>query len=142
MHNITILSPLFALALWTSLVLVQIPIARFRSAFKHEIAAEDFKYGESSLVPAYVSIPNRNYMNLLELPVLFYVVCLLIYVTEITSQTMLTVAWSYVALRVLHSAIHLTYNHVIHRLVVFAASNFLLIALWVLAALEVFASPL
>lgn len=140
MHDIAILYPVFALALWTSLVLVQIPIARFRSAFKREIVADDFKYGESSSVPAHVSIPNRNYMNLLELPVLFYVGCLLIYVTGGASQTMVTVAWLYVALRVVHSVIHLSYNHVIHRLMVFAVSNFVLIALWVLAALKVFSN--
>jgi hypothetical protein len=142
MQNIAILYPIFALALWTSLVLAQIPIARFRSAFKHEIVRDDFKYGESSSVPAHVSIPNRNYMNLLEMPVLFYIVCLLIYVTGAASQIMVIVAWSYVALRVLHSTIHLSYNRVIHRLIVFAASNFVLIALWVLAALKVFANAL
>jgi hypothetical protein len=93
-------------------------------------------------VPAHVSLPNRNYMNLLEMPVLFYIVCLLIYVTGGASQIMVIVAWLYVALRVVHSAIHLSYNRVIHRLIVFAASNFVLIALWVLAALKVFANAL
>ncbi|NJM48470.1 MAG: hypothetical protein HC860_21745 [Alkalinema sp. RU_4_3] len=140
MNNIAILYPVFALALWTSLVQVQIPIARFRSASKREVTAEDFTYGESSSVPKPVSIPNRNYMNLLEMPVLFYVVCLLIYVTDSTSQTIVTIAWVYVALRVLHSIIHLSYNHVIHRLIAFAASNLILIALWVLAALKVFSN--
>jgi len=138
MHSSTVLYPVFALALWTSLVLLQIPIARFRSAFKREVVANDFKYGESSSVPLHVIIPNRNYMNLLELPVLFYVVCLLIYVTGITSSNMVTVAWVYVALRVVHSLIHLSYNHVVHRLVAFAVSNLVLISLWVLAALKVF----
>lgn len=138
MLKTAILYPIFALALWTSLVLLQIPIARFRSALKREIVADDFKYGESASVPAHVSIPNRNYMNLLELPVLFYVVCLLIYVTGSASQAMVTVAWVYVALRVLHSVIHLSYNHVIHRLVVFAASNAVLATLWVLAGLKIF----
>jgi len=140
MHNQSILYPIFALALWTGLVLIQIPIARFRSLYRREIVADDFKYGESDSVPMYVSIPNRNYMNLLELPVLFYVACLLIYVTGGASPTIVTVAWSYVALRVLHSAIHLSYNAVIHRLIAFAASNLTLIVLWVLAALKVFSN--
>lgn len=140
MHNKSILYPIFALALWTVLVLIQIPIARFRSLYRREIVADDFKHGESDSVPTYVSIPNRNYMNLLELPVLFYVACLLIYVTGEASPTMVTVAWSYVALRVLHSAIHLSYNAVVHRLMAFAASNFALITLWVLAALKVFSN--
>ncbi len=136
MQTTSILYPVFALALLTALVLAQIPIARFRSAFRREVKPSDFKFGESPAVPAHVGIPNRNYMNLLELPVLFYVVCLLIYVTNVTSPAMLNVAWAYVGLRVVHSVIHLSYNNVIHRLVVFAVSNFVLIALWVLAALQ------
>jgi len=43
----------------------------------------------------------------------------------------IVLAWGYVALRIAHSAIHLTYNNVFHRLSAFAASNVLLVALWV-----------
>jgi len=44
----------------------------------------------------------------------------------------LGVAWLYVALRVVHSVIHLTYNRVMHRLIPFAISNVVLIAYWLL----------
>lgn len=37
----------------------------------------------------------------------------------------------YVALRFAHTAVHLTYNNVLHRLIVFATSNLVLIAIWV-----------
>ena len=120
------------------MVLVQIPIARFRSAFRHEVTADDFKFGESPTVPSYVSIPNRNYMNLLELPVLFYIVCLLFYVTNSVSLAAVQIAWAYVVLRILHSVIHLSYNNVIHRVIIFAVSNFVLVALWVLAGFHIF----
>jgi hypothetical protein len=139
MINPAILYPVFALALWTGLVLLLIPIVRIRAGQRREIVPNDFKYGESASVPPQVSIPNRNYMNLLELPVLFYVVCLLIYVTGVTSGAMVSVAWAYVALRVVHSGIHLTYNHVIHRLCAFALSNAVLVLLWVLGVTQVVA---
>ncbi len=137
MTNPAILYPIFALAFWTSLVLLLIPIARIRAGQRGEIVNNDFKYGESATVPPHVSIPNRNYMNLLELPVLFYVICLLIYVTGVTTPWLLSCAWAYVALRVVHSIIHLSYNHVVHRFAAFGLSNFVLIALWVLAAVQV-----
>jgi hypothetical protein len=124
---------MFALAAWTLTVLLLIPLVRVRSALRREIVPDDFKFGESASVPSYVSIPNRNYMNLLELPILFYVVCLLLYVTAAASSEDVLVAWLYVALRVLHSVIHLSYNHVIHRLTVFALSNAALVCLWVFA---------
>jgi hypothetical protein len=127
-----ILLPMGALALLTFLVLMLVPVRRFRAAFAGQVGAGDFRYGESARVPGEVSIPNRNYMNLLELPVLFYVVCVLNYVMGPTvSGTTLILAWVYVSLRVLHSAVHLTYNNVMHRLALFAASNVVLAVLWI-----------
>jgi len=137
MNHVVILQPVFALAMLTGLVLLLIPLVRIRAVQLRQIGLNDFKLGESAKVPQQVSIPNRNYMNLLELPLLFYVVCLLIYVTGSTTATMVQVAWTYVALRVVHSAIHLSYNHVFHRFMAFALSNVVLLLLWMLAAAQV-----
>jgi hypothetical protein len=127
-----ILLPMGALAQLTFLVLLLIPIRRFRAGFAGHVIASDFRYGESANVPDEVAIPNRNYMNLLELPMLFYVVCVLNYVSSpIVSGLALWLAWIYVGLRTLHSLVHLTYNNVRHRLTVFAVSNFVLVSLWV-----------
>ena len=130
-HNL-ILLPMGALALLTFIVLLLIPFRRFRAAFAGQVNPGDFKYGESNRVPGDVSIPNRNYMNLLELPVLFYAICIINYVArpEIDSFT-LFLAWLYVALRALHSLVHLTYNNVFHRLALFAASNVALLGMWI-----------
>lgn len=126
-----ILWPVIALAAWTFIVLLLVPIARFRSAARGEVKAKDFRYGESAGVPGPVSLPNRNLMNLLELPLLFYVLSLGLYITLSVDQLALMGAWAYVALRVAHSLIHLTYNNVFHRLAVYAASSMVLFALWV-----------
>lgn len=137
MRTFDILCPLFALAAWTFLVLLLIPFVRVQSVRRREIRPNDFKYGESQAVPPSVSIPNRNYMNLLEMPLLFYVVCLVLYVTAGASRLAIFVAWSYVALRIIHSLIHLTYNHVLHRLSAFTLSNAALVSLWVIAGVHV-----
>ena len=137
MRNLDILYPVFALAAWTFLVLLLIPFVRVRSVRRREIAPNDFKYGESTAVPPAVSIPNRNYMNLLELPMLFYVVSVVLYVTAGTRPLAVSVAWAYVALRVVHSIIHLSYNHVLHRLGAFTLSNVALVSLWVIAGIHV-----
>jgi hypothetical protein len=139
-RNLAILYPLFALAGWTLLVLLLIPFFRVRSVRRREISPNDFKYGESAAVPPNVSIPNRNYMNLLELPMLFYVVCLVLSVTAGASRLAVFVAWAYVALRIAHSLIHLTYNHVLHRLFAFTLSNIALVSLWVIAGIHVASS--
>jgi hypothetical protein len=131
MRQELILAPMGGLAALTFLVLLLIPFRRFRAAFAGHVTARDFVDGESPNVPSTVSMPNRNYMNLLELPVLFYVVSLMYFVTGRVAMTALVLAWLYVGLRALHSAIHLTYNKVPHRLAVFAASNAVLAALWI-----------
>ena len=137
MRNLDVLYPVFALAAWTFLVLLLIPFVRVRSVRRREIGPNDFKYGESSAVPPNVSIPNRNYMNLLEMPMLFYVICVVLYVTGGASHLAVLVAWAYVALRVVHSLIHLSYNHVLHRLAAFTLSNTALVSLWVIGAVHV-----
>jgi len=131
MNQHAIFLPMGALALLTFLVLILIPIRRVAAGRRGLIQTEDFKYGESATAPGEVSIPNRNYMNLLELPVLFYVVCLMFQAMDLVDEIVLVLAWLYVAPRALHSAIHLTHNNVIHRLVVFAASNVVLGTMWV-----------
>jgi hypothetical protein len=69
-------------------------------------------------------------MNLVELPTLFYAMCLAMFALDKLESWDLKLAWVYVGLRAVHSSIHLTYNHVIHRLVVFALSNVVLGVLW------------
>lgn len=127
----SILAPMGALAALTFVVLTLIPFVRFRAAFAGRVVREDFQLGESPRVPADVALPNRNYMNLLELPVLFYVLCVVILVTGRIDGILLALAWTYVGLRALHSAIHIAYNNVFHRLTAFAASNLVLISMWI-----------
>jgi len=130
MNQAAIFYPVCALALLTLLVLAQIPLRRFRAGFAKRVNYGDFRYGESQAVPGDVSLPNRNYMNLLEMPVLFYVLCLSLYATAHVTPAMLWLAWAYVAFRVVHSIVHLTYNDVRHRGLAFAASNIVLVVMW------------
>lgn len=131
MNQEDILYPMAALVMLTFAVLLVIPYRRFKAAFARQVVADDFKYGESKNVPPEVSIPNRNYMNLLEIPLLFYVACITLYVTKSVDTVSLYLAWSYFALRTFHSAVHLTYNKVLHRLALFALSNVVLAVLWI-----------
>lgn len=133
-----IFAPVGVLALLTFIVLGFIPARRFRAVFAGHVTADDFKLGESARVPPEVAIPNRAYMNLLELPLLFYVGSILYFVAGRVDTAALALAWVYVALRVAHSAIHLSHNDVRQRLVAFAVSNFVLMAFW----LWFFVSPL
>lgn len=127
-----ILWPMFALAAWTVGILLLVATRRILSGVSGKVHPREYALGESQKVPAHVSLANRNYMNLLELPVLFHAICLVAYVTHVEAAQLVLLAWAYVALRVAHSLIHVTYNHVMHRFAAFAASNFVLVAMWVI----------
>lgn len=127
-----IFAPMGAMALLTYIVLALVPIRRFRAAAAGQVTADDFKLGESAAVPPRVAVANRAYMNLLELPVLFYVGALMYFVAGRVDSTTLALAWAYVALRAVHTLIHVTYNKVFHRLTAFALSNLVLMAFWLL----------
>lgn len=135
-NAVYILYPVCALVLLTFLVLLMIPFRRFRAGFAGKVTYKDFAHGESANVPPEVSIPNRNYMNLLEAPTLFYVACIVAFVAKVVTPGIISLAWAYVGLRVVHSLIHLSYNKVRHRLAFFAASNVVLAVLWVRIAAE------
>lgn len=123
--------PMGTLVLWTLAVLLLIPLVRVRAVQKGRARPGDFKFGESATVPGDVSIPNRDYMNLLEMPLLFYIVCLALYVTRQVDDLFVTLAWAFVGARLIHSLIHLTYNHVLHRLAAFSVGTGVLAFIWI-----------
>lgn len=77
-----------------------------------------------------------NYANQFEMPVLFHVLCLALFATQTLTLPMLVAAWLYVALRYLHSLIHISYNQVWHRFQVFTASAILLAFMWLAFTLQ------
>ena len=125
-----LLLPLATLAAWTLLILLLVAVRRIRAVRAGRAKVADFALGESPAVPEDVQRANRNYMNLLEIPLLFYVAGVLAIALDVGSAGVTALAWSYVALRMLHSVVHLGCNHVILRLVAFSASNAALVGLW------------
>lgn len=72
---------------------------------------------------------TANFQNLFEVPVLFYACVLALHATGQVDAAHVACAWGFLAFRVVHSAIHCTYNKVVHRFAVYAASCLLL---WVM----------
>jgi hypothetical protein len=130
LNQALILYPMLALMGWTFCVLLLMGNRRIAAVQAGRVHAREFALGESAAVPADCTIVNRHYMNLLEIPLLFYAVSLTFYVTATADLAALVLAWAYVALRGVHSAVHLGSNRLFHRLLSFAASNFALMALW------------
>lgn len=77
-----------------------------------------------------------NFSNLLEAPVLFYVLCLVLVITDQATSAQVALAWVYVLLRSLHSLIHVTYNRVIHRFAAHVLSMACLSSMWAVFAIS------
>lgn len=87
------------------------------------------------MLPKTARFIAANYNHQFEAPVLFYVLCLGAMIAGLVNDMTVTLAWAYVGLRVLHAAIHMTYNRVMHRFMVFVLSSLVLIALFINVAM-------
>ncbi|MEJ2760429.1 MAG: MAPEG family protein [Gammaproteobacteria bacterium] len=81
------------------------------------------------VIPENVNNASNNLKNLFELPVLFYAVCLYLYVTQQADAVHLACAWGFLLFRVVHSVIQCTANRVLPRFYAYATAS---VALWIM----------
>ena len=126
----TVLYPIFAMLALTLAVMVRMGLARYRAVVRREV---DHRYYEvyQGEEPKHLRVLSRHFSNLVETPPLFYVACLVAFVTEQQSGLVIGLAWAYVALRFLHTYIHLGPNVVALRFRVFVLSMVVLTVLLV-----------
>lgn len=86
--------------------------------------------------PAEVLKVSNNIANQFETPVLFYGVCIVLAVSSGATMLSVYLAWTWVALRFVHSYVHTGSNYVPHRMKLFAGSLIVILALAVQAALH------
>ena len=106
-------------------------IVRFASVRKGDVKARFYKLMQGQDVPEIITKTTRCFNNMFETPVLFYVACSLYISLGIENATGIVFAWSFVVLRYIHAYIHLTYNHVIHRLSAFWGAFLFIMLLWI-----------
>lgn len=133
----TIFAPLLTMILLTTIVLIWMYKTRVQAMKQQKISPQKIADHASSMkLLRSVAGPADNFSNLFEAPVLFYVAILTVFVTQTGGDTLLALAWAYVALRYLHSYIHCTYNKVLHRYKVYLASTVVLWLIWVLIGIK------
>jgi hypothetical protein len=132
MPQTAIFGPFFTMMFLTLVVWVYMYIRRLRFITRNKISAQDLAVpgALAQLSPPEVSNPSDNLKNLFEIPVLFYVLVLYLFVTKQVDALYVTSAWAFVAFRVLHSAVHCTINIVILR---FALYVFSTLTIWFIA---------
>ena len=133
----SIIYPMAALVFLTFFVMYLLLVLRTKAVRTRKISPRYFKLNKGGEESDRMVAVGHNYSNLLELPFLFYVVCVIAIILNQSAEYFIIHAWVFVALRYLHSYIHITYNHVLHRLFAFAVAGFVLLSMWVKVVLLV-----
>jgi hypothetical protein len=125
-----IFAPAFAMVGLTVVVTFRMFFERVRQMRSERIGFADIPSSSQMAARFADTRAADNYRNLFEMPVLFYLALLVVALAGLVAPVSLGLAWAYVLLRCLHSAIHCGYNRVKHRFYAFLASNLVLWALW------------
>jgi len=132
-----IILPVIALVLLTAIVWVRLYVERIRELRQRRIDPQSLATSALTAQTMQRVQASDNFKNLFEVPVLFYALCAVLASAEYVSPFFVIGAWLYVALRYVHSFIHLTYNRVIHRFAVYVLSTAILFLLWGVLGVQV-----
>lgn len=122
---------MFTMILLTCLVAGHLLRLRIAAVKAGEVKLSAFRLNNNTDQPAHLQQASRNFSNLFEVPMLFYVGCALTLALHLETTAALVFAWLFVATRVLHSWIHLTNNNVIRRMQIFMVSNLCMLLIWI-----------
>lgn len=131
MRQELIFIPFFGMMLLTIIVWFYMYYLRLTFFMKENIDPQAVATTRQMLeiVPSRVNAPSDNLINLFELPVLFYAVCLYLYLTVQVDKVYFVLACVFLIFRVGHSIVHCSYNKVMQRFILYILSS---VALWVM----------
>jgi hypothetical protein len=125
-----IFAPAFAMVALTFVVWLRMYFMRIGQMKRERIHPQAVATSAQAASKLTDSRAADNFRNLFELPVLFYAALFVAALTGLVTPVSLGLAWAFVALRILHSAIHCGYNKVMHRFYAYLAGGTVLFALW------------
>jgi hypothetical protein len=131
------LTPVLALIVWTFVLwfwmyATRIPAMRAIGMAKFK-RKDDLKQ-----LPVGVQNIADNYNHLHEQPTIFYALAIYSHLASTADATNVTLAWTYVAIRIVHSLIQTTSNFIPLRFMVFAAGSLVLLAMTVRNVIALF----
>lgn len=139
MSDNIILMPLFAQMLLTFivwLVMYKTRIGEMEAKKIHPQKLADATEAKALLKDS--SKAANNFINLFEIPILFYILTIVIYITQTTDKLLLGLLTVFVISRYIHSYIQITNNKVMTRFKIYAIGAALLWIGWVVLAIKLF----
>jgi hypothetical protein len=125
-----LIQPIVALVGLTAIVWVLMFAFRNIAVVRRTVSLRYYQTYTTDLPPEWVERPARTFMNLLEVPLLFYLVCVLMLHTGRWDSVQLSLAWLFVALRYLHALVYIGLNYVPLRFASYAMGCITLTVIW------------
>ena len=119
--------PMFLIFVGTFLRLAQL---RFAAVSKGKMDPAYYRLFQGGEEPPEIRVVLRHFQNQFEVPPLFYVIVIIAYVTSSVNLWTVLLAWGYVLLRAVHTAVHLGSNDVMTRFRLYGGSILVLVVLW------------
>ncbi len=130
MDNIQIIYPILPIVVLHFYAHVHLIANAYKAIKSREVKYRYFQVYEGG-APGYLKAARDHYKNFTEQPILFYLLCVLLFVTESVITLDIYLAWGYVLFKTIHSFIRFTSNYVPHRAKVFYVCYFILTAGWI-----------
>jgi hypothetical protein len=135
----SVLLPVFVQVALTFLLLMWMGRARVGSIRAGDVKIRDVALGERNWPMRIQQIAN-SYHNQFKLPVLFYAIVALALITRKADLVFVVLSWVFVVSRLVHAVIHTTSNRVSQRFTAFLVGVIVLMAMWIVFALRIFAA--
>lgn len=125
-----LIPPILAMIGLTGVVWLLMVIVRNVAVLRGVVSAEYFVAYTSKIPEEWLERPARTFNNLMQVPTLFYVVCLLTMITSSLDRTQLILAWIFVGARCLHAVVYIVFNIVLYRFACWMTGLVTLVFLW------------
>lgn len=135
-----VLLPLFVEVLLTFVLWVGMAGLRTQNFSSGAVRPQDIALREPRW-PQRTTQVAYSFSNQFELPVLFYVLTILAYMTHKAGFVFVVLAWIFVVFRLLHAYVHVTSNVVRLRGSFYGVAALALLINWVIYIVEVLTSP-
>lgn len=126
----TMLTPVFALVLWTLIVWIWMYATRIPAMQKAKIDPQSAIHpGSLSSLPASARVVADNYNHLHEQPVIFYALAFYSHLVGVADELNIWLAWGYVGFRIIHSLVQIIVKKVTLRFGVFVIGTLVLMVI-------------
>jgi hypothetical protein len=131
-----ILAPVFVQVALTFALMWWMGAVRYDSVHRRETRIKDIALGQDNWPPRVAQIGNA-FNNQFQMPVLFYVLVILAYLTQKAGWLFVIMSWLFVILRIAHAGVHVTTNNMGHRFGAYLAAAVVLMVMWIIFAFQI-----